>query len=781
MSLDYARSLIDCGIPVFVAKPDDSRSTGYRLPSGWDKAVADPGALDCYRPGDALVMVTGCGIDVIDTDPRNGGDATRAALGNAGIMPTVYGMTRTPSGGTHEFIASLGVRKGKAGDGIDVQAGDADGEGRGLVFLPPTERISKAYDETRGFNVPYTWDHLDLDRWIEDHATDDSGDELAELVSRGVERDRAVAAGDPGPEYALMPAEQQRSVDRWISRALEGIASDLRAMSAWPVGYQDGRGRGWEKVTADACYRLGALARAAWNALGFRECEELLRRNAPTDSDWTAEDVAAKWRSQRGRGNADSLPASLMQLGTIREDPPPRPDVGAGSQVATAEVRTHGQLHIAERFEVEHTGKLIHVHGIGWMHWDGKRWTEDHHGHALRAVKRTLRKALADSIYDQDLRKDVTKCETSAGMCGVLAIAASAECFAKTVDDLDPDPYLVNCANGTLDLRAIKLHEHNPADLITKVCRAAYRPGANAQLWTEFLEKVLPDSEVREFLQRYAGLALAGACLEHLLAILIGVGRNGKTVFYSALLHALGDYAAMGEPDLFMHREGAHPTGEVDLLGRRLVIVSENDRGRKLAEATVKRLTGGDRIKARRLYRDFIEFEPSHTSVVVTNFLPSVRGDDPALWARLVVVPFEVVVPEDERDPELGERLQLEADAILAWAVAGWIAYRSGGMKPPSKVVAATGDYSRRSDALGRFLEDRCTTSSPALRVKVSELFEEWSRWCAAEGVEPGTKMQLGDTLKQRGFDQAKGHAGARFWAGIGLLPRYEPEDENTL
>ena len=112
---------------------------------------------------------------------------------------------------------------------------------------------------------------------------------------------------------------------------------------------------------------------------------------------------------------------------------------------------------------------------------------------------------------------------------------------------------------------------------------------------------------------------------------------------------ALGDYAQTADPELFMHRDGAHPTGEMDLLGARFVVVSETEQDRRLAESTMKRLTGGDTIKARRMRQDFVEFEPSHLAVLVTNHLPKARGDDPAVWRRIRVVPFNVVIPEEER------------------------------------------------------------------------------------------------------------------------------------
>ena len=427
-----------------------------------------------------------------------------------------------------------------------------------------------------------------------------------------------------------------------------------------------------------------------------------------------------------------------------------------------------GQVRIAYRLADAYADQLMFVHGIGWHVWDGKRWTEDLRGETKRAVIAVLRAALAESIDDKDLRTDVRKCESAAGIGGVLDIAAALEPFAYTVRDLDPDPYLLNLANGTLDLHTMQLQPHDPADRITKVTAAAWHPDAPSDAWAAFLTRVLPDPEVRAYLQRYVGLGLAGTVLEHVLTILTGTGRNGKGVLYGAINHALGDYAGVAEPDLFMHRDGAHPTGEMDLRGLRWVVVSESDQGRRLAEATVKRLTGGDEIKARRMRQDFVAFAPSHTPALVTNHLPRVAGDDPALWARLRVVPFEVVIPREEQNPHLAEVLQLEADGVLAWAVAGWIDYQQQGLAEPLAVAQATEAYHAASDALTRFLADCCLVG-PNFYSLVAELWERWLDWRADEGAEELSKKAFGDALEKRGFLAYKRPRGVRARRGLAL------------
>ena len=151
---------------------------------------------------------------------------------------------------------------------------------------------------------------------------------------------------------------------------------------------------------------------------------------------------------------------------------------------------------------------------------------------------------------------------------------------------------------------------------------------------------------MRAFLARLLGHALEGRVIEPVLPIFHGDGGNGKSTLVKAVLAALGDYASPADPDLLTARTfDAHPTGLADLCGPRLAILHEGDAGRRLAEGTVKRLTGGDRLKARRMREDFWSFTPSHTFIALTNHKPIVVGQDEGIWRRLRLVPWDVVIP----------------------------------------------------------------------------------------------------------------------------------------
>lgn len=429
-----------------------------------------------------------------------------------------------------------------------------------------------------------------------------------------------------------------------------------------------------------------------------------------------------------------------------------------------------GQVRIAYRLASAYVDQLLYVHGVGWHTWDGTRWAIDEQGAAQRAVLGVLRTALSESVGDKQLRSDVTKCESKNGIEGVLGIAQALEPFTATVDDLDADPYLLNVANGTLDLRTRELRPHSPADRITKVTRAGYRPDETGTAWQTFLTTVLPDDDVREYLQRLAGLSLLGKVVEHIFTIATGTGANGKGTAYNAILHALGDYGHVAESDLFMSAKSnpnAASPAQMGLLGRRLIVVSETERDHRLAVALMKNLTGGDPITARPLYGKPVTFMPSHTSLMVTNYLPKVAGDDPAAWRRIRVIPFDVVIPEDQRDGRLGEQLELEADAILSWAIAGYVEYEQRGMDAPAAVTAATDGYMRDMDAVARFITD-CCLINPHAHASIDDLFARWSQWVVDDGAEPLSKRLFGDALTKHGYPGTR-RGGRSIRTGIGV------------
>jgi putative DNA primase/helicase len=443
-----------------------------------------------------------------------------------------------------------------------------------------------------------------------------------------------------------------------------------------------------------------------------------------------------------------------------------RDDLDAGD-VATARrfVDAYGQQF---RYFADARRWLVYHRGV---------WTEDPDRIAARAAaeqvaRDMLREAAADPDPDRakTLAQDARRTMTARKLDAMLDVAEPH--LAVRSDDLDADPWLLNVANGVVDLRTGELLEHDPKHLLTRQAHAAYHPDAAAQSWQTFLERVQPDPQVRAFLARLTGLALVGAQREHLLPIDYGTGANGKSTFHGAITEALGDYAGKVPVELLVGRgsDRTGPTPELMALrGRRLVVADEPEAGARLREAHVKALTGGDRIVARPMYAKggMVEFDPSHLLVLVTNHRPAVAGTDEGIWRRLLLIPWAVSVPKPEQDPDLPDRIAAEADGVLAWAVAGCLAWQRDGLNPPAQVQAATADYRAEQDHLATFIEDECIVSA-AVRVPPGKLRAAYEDWCQRSGHEPKSPSVFWSDLTEKGYESGKANS-QRVRKGIGL------------
>ncbi|MFD7064392.1 phage/plasmid primase, P4 family [Streptomyces sp. NPDC059906] len=443
-----------------------------------------------------------------------------------------------------------------------------------------------------------------------------------------------------------------------------------------------------------------------------------------------------------------------------------------------------GHLRMAERFIHEHADAIRHVHGIGWHKWDSSRWQPDDQRADIEAAVTTVKNALRelDRLDGDDrdaLYKDVRKSESAAGIEGMLKLASALPPISTPSTALDADPYLFNTPAGTVDLRAGTMRANSRSDLITKVAGGPIGAEPNPE-WVAFLERILPDDEVRAFVQRLFGYSMLGKVTEHVMPIFTGTGANGKGTLRDAVMSAFGDYAIEVDPAILMEsKHERHGAFKMRLRGARLAFCSETEKGRKFAEATMKRLVGGDPIEANLMHKNPIAFDPSHTLIMLTNFLPAVSGDDPAVWRRILVVPFDVTIPEAERDPGLPERLKAAAPAVLAWVYAGWHDYQRQGLNPPSVVRARTEEYRVDNDVLARFLAERTVTVQGA-SVPARKLFTAWSDWCHQSGYRDdvvGSEKAFADSLAKRGYEKKRTRAGQAY-TGIGLMSdEVEAED----
>lgn len=351
------------------------------------------------------------------------------------------------------------------------------------------------------------------------------------------------------------------------------------------------------------------------------------------------------------------------------------------------------------------------------------------------------------------LRREHRSWVRSSGNSGRIdaAIKEAGIGLARRLDELDADPLVVNTATATLRFTvsggpgqgysrtaAIEVLPHDRAHLLSKIAGATYDPQARAPAFHAFLREVMPDDEVRWFLQRWFGLSMLGI-REQRLVFLYGGGANGKSVFVDLMARILGDYAATAKIESLTgknRRSGAEATPDlVPLIGARMVRASEPEEGERLQEGKIKELTGGEPILVRALNADFVEVHPHFKLTISGNHKPEIRGTDDGIWRRVSLVPWDVTIPPERRDPTLGEKLFAEAPGILNWLIDGAISYLEGGLQEPEAVKTATQEFREESDPVGAFLVAACViTGSENDSIGARELGEAFNYWLSEKG-----------------------------------------------
>jgi putative DNA primase/helicase len=311
-----------------------------------------------------------------------------------------------------------------------------------------------------------------------------------------------------------------------------------------------------------------------------------------------------------------------------------------------------------------------------------------------------------------------------------------------------------------------------------------YRPDAVCPEFERLLNRLFKEvPAVRQYLQRIFGYSLMGMTHEQCFFIFYGVGANGKSTVLRAILDLLGDYATTTRPETFLTKRGdGIPNDVAALAGARFVVSLESEQGKRLAEGLVKGITGGDKLSARFLHREFFTFAPQLKFFIGTNHKPTIRGADHAMWRRVRCVPFEVVIPDHEQDKLLSGKLRAEYDGILNWLVLGCLAWQRNGLGEPLEILAESAAYRAEQDTLGAFLKDRCVLEPTAKSTK-TDLYENYIAWCEESGERHRLTMrEFGKVLRERGLTDTQ-LSSAKGWLGIrNRTPLdVEPDDEEVL
>lgn len=734
------------------------------------------------------------GVDVLDVDGEEGEQSLYELEVVYGVLPGLTLESRTARGRHLFFVHDERARNSasRLGRRLDTRS---DG---GYVVAPPSIHPSG-----------------EVYRWTEGRGPRDL-DEPAAWPSWAIEllgarcAEATLETGSAGPEPAALTEDERAR--RYCVAALEREADELAAM---PLG-------GRNDALAKSAFKLGgyvargALAEHEVRAALERACTSwpAKERDPRKDRDTLSRALTAGMREPRAipdpRPHA-ARPAPYEGPLVLGDDapaqPPPSsaaPDDGCG-EGAPKPGTAYTDLGNAERYVAQHGDDLRYCRALGgWYVWTGSHWTRDETREAERRAHVTARRFYAEVAR---IASEVARARTPEEQKRLEAILEAATSWAKRSEasqrlaamvgearsiapmpvahaqfDAEHTRMLLNCPNGTLDLSTGDLRPHRREDLVTKVVSVAYDPAACAPGFEAFLAEILPDAEVRAFVQRWAGYAATGVIRDHLLPVWYGDGANGKGTLGELLKRILGRYAVSCPEGFFEEQKHQkHETEIARLRGARLAIGSETQASSALAEAKIKRLTGGDTLTGRFMREDFFDFDPTAKFVLATNYKPRIKGGDGGIRRRVVLIPFTVTIPEERRDPDLGERLfRTEGAGILRWIIDGareWMA-RGQRLEPPDSIRAATEEYLGDEDVIGRFLEEACTVTRAddrSLRCEPAHLFGAFRAWCEKSGDQPGTLRSFSSALAQRGWHATKSN-GKRWFHGI--APQAQEHDQ---
>lgn len=452
-------------------------------------------------------------------------------------------------------------------------------------------------------------------------------------------------------------------------------------------------------------------------------------------------------------------------------------DTGAPDEAVTTSTADYHRTDYgnALRLIAQHGKDLRYSFQRGrWLVWNGEQWAWDQAGQVTGKAKDAVRAVYSAAANAEDsgerraLALWASRSESEARLRAMISLARDE--VPVLLEDLDQDPWLLNVANGTLDLRTGELRPHRREDLITKLAPVKYDPSAKCSLWKKFLDRTFDgDEELIGFVQRAVGYALTGSTREQVLFMLYGTGANGKSTFLETLRAMLGDYAQHSDFSTFIARNVNGPRNDIARLnGARFVSAQEIQSGQRLDERLVKQLTGGDTVTARFLYGENFEFRPTFKLFLAANHKPVIRGTDHAIWRRIRLIPFTVTIPDEEQDKDLAQKLQGELPGILAWAVQGCLQWQREGLAAPAQVTEATKSYQAEMDTLGGFLEEKCVINK-LVEAKAKDLYRAYVDWCSESGEKPTSQRRFGTALTERGFQKEKTRSGI-VYTGIGLL-----------
>ncbi len=444
----------------------------------------------------------------------------------------------------------------------------------------------------------------------------------------------------------------------------------------------------------------------------------------------------------------------------------------------------YDDLSNAERFlDIVGEDLLYVAEAKKWLIWSKSHWQFDTTNLVFDLAADFVKDLYSpENCRDETAFKHAKRSNLRSGLNALIDIAQRKR--TVTMDTFDAQPFLLNCANGTLDLKTGELRSHDRTDRITRIIHCDYDAEAESPAYKDFLETIQPDPTIRAFLQRSIGYSLLGVARERSFWILHGTGANGKSVFINLFNNLLGDYASTTTSSSVMQgRSSSIPNDIARLRGKRFVVIPETEENERLNAALIKALSAGDNISARFLFGEWFDFYFSGKLWIATNHKPTISDHSKGFWDRLKLIPFTQSIPADKviKQDDLLSTLQAESAGIMNWAVQGCRDYfEVDGLDVPEVIQVEIDRYKKEQDSIAQFIEEACRTYDEAVAedpeayltpanftVKNSDLYKAYKSFCEANGEFLRSHRRLTQNMHERGFRQI--NSAGRYWEGIEL------------
>ena len=756
-ALNAARALVAAGVPVFAAPPNTDGPNGapnwkvmggYRLPSGWEHTQPDMAQVDAWKPGWALCAVMGHTVDGLDIDTHKGGSDSLTMLAEAGALPTPYAIARTPSGGSHLLIAPTGVRSRDGfAQGLDLKAGNANGEGRGFLFIAPTVKPSKVTKEL----TAYTWDMApELVGVVPNAATV----KLAELVD-------AARAGKAPEAPAQAPEDMDpEHVAAYCKATVDAIRDELADAATWDEGHTDTHGRGWEKLVADAAWRLASVGITPGSGIDLAEAEALFLAMVPdVMANTDVYTASEKWKLQSRRAEVVNVPPPWGPE-AFGLSGGPTPDIAASE--ITGPPALPGLVEVFDPPVLQEDDVAKAVLAASWPLYrfasDEKAWyrREDTRGRWERDAAtpldcaRSIIARVGTKAPRGNKNADTgTPERLQAERWGMLHTSAKrgsvAKLMADTADtgtlraaDMDADAKTLWAGGWCWDLAAsAERLTLAPVDLLTPHQHsAAVLPRVvPTPRWDAMLAAIFPDEEERDYLMGVLGAATTGTS-DRILGVFYGDRLRGKTSILKVVSEVLGTYARALDPDLLDARR-SNDFKVMSLKGIRLGWVDEGPSNNRLGQERLKALTGGGTLVGAVKGKQAVTFDATHTLFFTDNREPDVSDD--ALRSRVRALrvngdPAEVKVAVKAIRSNLAEWLATEGPGVLAQLImwAGRYLADDTVADMPEHIRVELEALGREQDPVLSWLDER---TEPVGETGSTELYADFRAHAEASGV----------------------------------------------